>query len=72
MVNAALHLRRSLLVTGRYYTLCCSPFRTGTAKHTMCVWVDYIDWTFHGKSMGQKGIQTAYVAKGQKGPGKRK
>ncbi|MFI8930645.1 hypothetical protein ACIG3E_23575 [Streptomyces sp. NPDC053474] len=55
---------------GHYYTLYCYPFRAGLAKRTMCVWVDYADWKFHGRNMGQKGIVTAYVAKGQKGPRK--
>ncbi|WP_158708946.1 hypothetical protein [Streptomyces sp. NRRL S-920] len=52
----------------RYYTLYCYPYRSSTSKRTMCVYVDYADWKFHGRDMGQKGIVTAYWTKGQRGP----
>ncbi|MFJ9848091.1 hypothetical protein [Streptomyces sp. NPDC101150] len=53
---------------GKYYTLYCYPYKQGSEKRTMCVFVDYGDYTFHGQNMGQKGIITAYWTKGQKGP----
>ncbi|UQA90729.1 hypothetical protein [Streptomyces halobius] len=53
---------------GKYYTLYCHPYKAGSQKRTMCVFVDYADFTFHGQNMGQKGIITAYWTNGQKGP----
>lgn len=52
----------------KYYTLYCHPDGRGNKKRTYCVDVDFADWTFNGKSMGQKGIITAYWSKGQSGP----
>ncbi|MEU5901855.1 hypothetical protein [Streptomyces venezuelae] len=49
------------------YALYCHPYGRGKKKKTYCVYVDFADWKFNGKNMGQKGIVTAYWSKGQKG-----
>ncbi|QDQ15948.1 hypothetical protein [Streptomyces spectabilis] len=51
----------------KLYSLYCHPYGRGKKK-TYCVYVDFKDWKYHGKNMGQRGIITAYWSKGQDGP----